>query len=61
MASGPGALGEKSETYTSGVRLSNRFNLNGRQVVLIDMPGFDETGKSEMDTLRSIATFLAST
>jgi predicted GTPase len=49
------------ESCTAEVQLANEFTLDGRRVVLIDTPGFDDTTKSDTDILRTIATFLATT
>jgi len=35
--------------------------LDGRRVVLIDTPGFDDTMKSDTEVLRMIGDFLATT
>lgn len=62
MASGSALrVGETFESCTSEVQLANSFTLDGRQVVLIDTPGFDDFDKSEIDILTLLATFLAST
>jgi predicted GTPase len=37
------------------------FEFDGRRVVLIDTPGFDDTNKSDTDILRMIAHYLAAT
>ena len=36
------------------------FDLDGRRVVLIDTPGFDDTTMSDTDVLNMIAAFLES-
>lgn len=46
---------------TDEVQLADEFTLDGRRVVLIDTPGFDDTAKSDTDVLRTIADFLAKT
>ena len=46
---------------TSEVQLADEFTLDGRPVTLIDTPGFDDTGTSDIDILKSIAVFLAKT
>ena len=43
------------------VRLANKFTLDGRVVSLVDVPGFDDTSKSDAEILKIIAAFLAST
>ena len=35
------------------------FDLDGRKIILIDTPGFDDTNKSEVEILKLIADFLA--
>ena len=47
------------ETCTVEVQAADEFTLDGRKVVLIDTPGFDETSRSDTDVLRMIATFSA--
>jgi pimeloyl-ACP methyl ester carboxylesterase len=37
------------------------FEFEGRRVLLIDMPGFDDTTKSDADILKMIAQFLSIT
>lgn len=54
-------VGMNLESCTPEVQLGDGFVLDGRRVVLIDTPGFDDTTKSDTDILRSIAAFLAST
>ena len=49
------------ESCTAEVQLSSEFILDGRPVVLIDTPGFDDTSKSDTDILKLIAFFLAET
>jgi hypothetical protein len=46
---------------TDEVQLADEFTLDGRRVVLIDTPGFDDTTKSDAEVLRMIADFLATT
>jgi hypothetical protein len=40
------------------VQIAGAFYLDGRRVVLIDTPGFDDTSKSDTDVLKLIAAFL---
>jgi len=49
------------ESCTPEVQLANEFALDGRRVILIDTPGFDDTTKSDTEVLKNIATFLATT
>jgi len=44
---------------TNTVQVAGAFNLDGRRVVLIDTPGFDDTTRSDTDVLKMIAAFLA--
>ncbi|ESK95349.1 hypothetical protein Moror_3874 [Moniliophthora roreri MCA 2997] len=52
-------VGRGLQSCTSTVQLSETFELHGRQVTLIDTPGFDDTTKSDADILKMIAAFLA--
>ncbi|KAK7032288.1 hypothetical protein VNI00_013247 [Paramarasmius palmivorus] len=52
-------VGKGLESCTSTVDVSPTFELRGRQVTLIDTPGFDDTNKSDADILKMIAAFLA--
>jgi len=51
-------VGEDLGSCTSEIQESREFILDGRRVVLIDIPGFDDTHKSDTDVLKSIAVFL---
>ena len=44
---------------TADVQLADEFTLDGRKVILIDTPGFDDTSRSDTDVLKMIAAFLA--
>lgn len=46
------------ESCTPEVQLANEFTLDGRRVLLIDTPGFDDSTKSDTDILKTIAAFL---
>ena len=46
------------ESCTKDVQFGKPFDLDGRRVVLIDTPGFDDTKLSEVDVLNMIAAFL---
>jgi len=52
-------VGDELESCTNIVQPGKPFNLDGRSVVLIDTPGFDDTMRSDVDVLNTIATFLA--
>lgn len=54
-------VGASLESCTYEVQLAEEFTLDGRRVVLIDTPGFDDTTKSDTDVLRMISSFLATT
>jgi len=51
-------VGDDLESCTSEIQESAEFILDGRRVILIDTPGFDDTHKSDTDVLKSIAAFL---
>jgi len=46
---------------TSSVQTAGPFQLFGREVILIDTPGFDDSTRGDMDILRSIASYLEAT
>jgi len=52
--------GSDLESCTSTIRLAGAFNLDGRRVILIDTPGFDDLARSDTDILKMIAGFLTS-
>jgi len=49
------------ESCTTEVQRANLFTLDGRGVVLVDTPGFDDTSRSDTEVLKMIAAFLATT
>ena len=51
-------IAKESQSCTS-VELANVFTLDGRRVILIDIPGFDDATENDMDILKLIGTFLA--
>ena len=51
-------VGDDLESCTSEIQVSEEFMLQGRRVLLIDTPGFDNTNKSDTDVLKLIAAFL---
>ena len=52
-------IGMGLESCTAEVQLSDEFTFDGRTVILIDTPGFDDTSKSDAEILEIIAAFLA--
>lgn len=53
-------VGHKSHACTQDVEQSPVFQVDGRNVVLFDTPGFDDTHMSDTEVLQRIAGFLAS-
>jgi hypothetical protein len=51
-------VGKGLESCTNNVQMSIPFKLDGRSIILIDTPGFDDTTKSETDVLGMIAAYL---
>ena len=49
------------KSCTAEVQVANEFTIDGRRVVLIDTPGFDDTNVSDAEILERIAAFLAVT
>ena len=47
------------ESCTAEVKLTRELALDGRKITLIDIPGFDDTTKSDTQTLNIIAAYLA--
>ncbi|QRV92925.1 50S ribosome-binding GTPase [Ceratobasidium sp. AG-Ba] len=54
-------VGHRSHACTQDVGQSPVFQVNGRNVVLFDTPGFDDTHLSDTEVLKRIAGFLAQT
>ena len=52
------AVSDGLKSCTADVQTAGAFDLDGRRVVLIDTPGFDDTTKSDTDVLKIIAAFL---
>ena len=52
-------VGEGLLSCTAQVQTSPTFELAGRNVTLIDTPGFDDTLQTDTEILRRIATYLA--
>ena len=60
LASGSAlSVGKDLESCTAEVTFANLFTLDGHRVMLIDTPEFDDPTKSDMDILKLIAAFLA--
>lgn len=55
------AIGRGLESCTSEVQVTKPFKLNGREVTLIDTPGFDDTSRSDTDILAMIGAYLSQT
>lgn len=51
-------VGDNLRSCTADTQASKSFQLDGRQISLIDTPGFDDTTKSDFDVLNVIAAFL---
>jgi predicted GTPase len=51
-------VGIDLHSCTSEIQLSKPFILDGRRVVLIDTPGFNDTTKGDFEILRIITAFL---
>lgn len=51
-------VGMGLESCTNEVQTSQSFMLDGKRVVLVDTPGFDDTTKSDTDVLKMIAAYL---
>ena len=54
-------IGMGLASCTAEVTLADEFTLDGRRVILMDTPGFDDTSKTDTEVLRIIASFLATT
>ena len=63
LASGSDDLkvGTNLHSCTSEIQLSKPFTLDGRRVVLIDTPGFNDTTKGDFEILSMITAFLERT
>lgn len=55
------AVGDDLMSCTSEVTYSHEFILDGRRVILMDTPGFDDTTVSDTDILRMISLHLHTT
>ncbi|OCH83800.1 hypothetical protein OBBRIDRAFT_892121 [Obba rivulosa] len=54
-------VGNGLKSCTSAVERSCHFQLFGRNITLIDTPGFDDTTISDTDILKMIAAYLSTT
>ncbi|KAF9781349.1 P-loop containing nucleoside triphosphate hydrolase protein [Thelephora terrestris] len=54
-------VGNNLKSCTAEVEIAEEFTLDGRRVLLIDTPGFDDTNVSDAEILEKIAAFLAVT
>lgn len=45
---------------TDKIELSQAFELDGKEVVLVDTPGFDDTAKSDSDVLNIVCDYIHS-
>lgn len=54
-------VGSDLISCTSECQLSKPFTVDGRKVVLVDTPGFNDTEMSDTKVLRMIAAFLERT
>ncbi|PVF93008.1 hypothetical protein CPB86DRAFT_877474 [Serendipita vermifera] len=54
-------VGSGLRSCTTPVTPTAPFFLGGRQVVLLDTPGFDDTNKSDIDVLEEIASYMSQT
>ncbi|KIM27772.1 hypothetical protein M408DRAFT_24147 [Serendipita vermifera MAFF 305830] len=52
-------VGDDLESCTTAVAISPPFQLDGRSVILVDTPGFDDSNMSDTDILRLISGYLA--
>ncbi|KAI0080988.1 hypothetical protein K474DRAFT_1657166 [Panus rudis PR-1116 ss-1] len=55
------AVGDGLKSCTAAVSESDPFMVDGNHVTLIDTPGFDDTTLSDLEVLKLIAVYLAST
>lgn len=51
-------VGRGLKSCTNTVQVAEAFRLDGRPIVLIDTPGFNDTTKSDTEILRTIVAFL---
>ena len=62
LASGSNlVVGSDLDSCTAEIAFAGEFTLDGRPVILVDTPGFDDTTESDLEILRKIAAFLTKT
>jgi hypothetical protein len=54
-------VGHSLHSSTDRIQVSPRFRCTGRDVVLVDTPGFNDTDMSDVEVLKKIATYLKDT
>ena len=54
-------VGHGLKSCTSKIVRTGVFALAGREIILIDTPGFDDTNISDIDVLKSMSGFLSAT
>jgi hypothetical protein len=56
-------VGNGLKSCTSNIQFSKPFNVKSISpaIILVDTPGFDDTSKSDVDTLNLIAAYLTDT
>ncbi|KAG9092436.1 hypothetical protein FRC06_011920 [Ceratobasidium sp. 370] len=52
-------IGDDLQACTQDVAVSHRFQIDGRDICLIDTPGFDDTELSDTEVLQRISGFLS--
>ncbi|KAF5347284.1 hypothetical protein D9756_009999 [Leucocoprinus leucothites] len=52
-------VGNELESCTDSVHFSSPFTVDGKQVILMDTPGFDDTKTTDSDVLKMIAASLS--
>jgi predicted GTPase len=51
-------VGDDLQACTQDVAVSNRFQVDDRDILLFDTPGFDDTELSDTEILKRISGFL---
>ncbi|PVF97984.1 hypothetical protein CPB86DRAFT_398298 [Serendipita vermifera] len=54
-------VGNDLQSCTAKVEPSEEFRVEGKRVILLDTPGFDDTEKEDVDILEEIADYMAKT